>query len=54
MVVLMKGDIFTTKCQTIVNPVNIRGIMESGLSYKVKKSIRHVSLVIYMPVITES
>ena len=37
MIVLVNGDIFTTKCQTIVNPVNTQGIMESGLAYEVRK-----------------
>ena len=37
MVIFVDGDIFTTKCQTIVNPVNTMGVMATGLSYAIRK-----------------
>ncbi len=34
MITVIKGNIFTTKCQTIVNTVNCVGIMGAGIAYE--------------------
>jgi O-acetyl-ADP-ribose deacetylase (regulator of RNase III) len=34
MIIEQKGNIFTTKCQTIVNTVNCVGVMGSGIAYE--------------------
>lgn len=36
MIEIKKGNIFTTKCQTIVNTVNCVGIMGTGIAYEFK------------------
>jgi O-acetyl-ADP-ribose deacetylase (regulator of RNase III) len=37
MVELIEGNIFNSSCQTLVNPVNTRGIMGGGLALAFKK-----------------
>lgn len=34
MIKIIKGNIFTTKCQTIVNTVNCVGVMGAGIAYE--------------------
>ncbi len=34
MITIKKGNIFTTKCQTIVNTINCVGIMGAGIAYE--------------------
>lgn len=34
MVTIKKGNIFTTKCQTIVNTINCVGVMGAGIAYE--------------------
>ena len=34
MITIIKGNIFTTKCQTIVNTINCVGVMGAGLAYE--------------------
>jgi len=36
MIEIKKGNIFTTKCQTIVNTVNCVGVMGAGIAYEFK------------------
>jgi O-acetyl-ADP-ribose deacetylase (regulator of RNase III) len=36
MIEIKKGNIFTTECQTIVNPVNCIGVMGAGIAYEFK------------------
>lgn len=36
MIEIKKGNIFTTKCQTIVNTINCVGIMGAGIAYEFK------------------
>jgi O-acetyl-ADP-ribose deacetylase (regulator of RNase III) len=36
MIKIKKGNIFTTKCQTIVNTVNCVGVMGAGIAYEFK------------------
>jgi hypothetical protein len=33
LVEVVRGDIFTTPCQTLTNPVNCQGVMGAGLAY---------------------
>jgi O-acetyl-ADP-ribose deacetylase (regulator of RNase III) len=37
MIIWKTGDIFTTKCSTIVNTVNIEGVMGKGIALECKK-----------------
>ena len=37
MVIYIDGDIFTSTCQTLVNPVNVVGVMGKGLALQMKK-----------------
>ena len=37
MITFIEGDIFTSKCQTLVNPVNCMGVMGNGLAKEFKK-----------------
>ena len=37
VITFIEGDIFTSKCQTLVNPVNCMGVMGNGLSKEFKK-----------------
>ena len=39
MITIKKGNIFTTRCQTIVNTVNWVGVMGAGIAYEFK--LRH-------------
>lgn len=39
MITIKKGNIFTTRCQTIVNTVNCVGVMGAGIAYEFK--LRH-------------
>ncbi len=34
MIIRKQGNIFTTKCQTIVNTVNCVGVMGAGIAYE--------------------
>ena len=36
MIEIKKGNIFTTKCHTIVNTVNTVGVMGAGIAYEFK------------------
>lgn len=37
MITYIKGDIFTSECQTIVNTVNCLGVMGKGIALEYKK-----------------
>jgi len=41
MIELVKGDIFKSECQALVNPVNCDGVMGAGLALKFKKKFPH-------------
>ena len=36
MINILKGNIFNTKCQTIVNTINCVGVMGAGIAYECK------------------
>lgn len=40
---IIKGDIFDTKCQTIVNPINCGGTMNKGIGSVLKKRYKKYS-----------
>lgn len=53
MIEIKKGNIFTTKCHTIVNTVNTVGVMGAGIAYEFKlrfpkclKNINHFVIVV--------
>ena len=42
MIVFKKGDIFTSKCKTLVNTVNCVGVMGKGLALQFKQKYPHM------------
>lgn len=46
MITLKEGNIFESKCKTLVNPINCVGVMGKGLSLVFKENIPECLLII--------